>query len=456
MASPEGSAAALREQLARLRRLHEAALAIAAPVQPDAGAKAQLLGTIVSRAVDALGAQAGRLVVAQDEPWRDLVPGTTQEDGHVTVRQTGTVARERLREAGDTLHVLETGEPVYVSDVTEDEAPFGPFPAARERGIGSFAVVALKSGGGILGTLTVDFARPHELGPELRDLLELFAAHAAAALDRVRLLHLQQQHAAALAAQAEAEAAVRVRDDFLSIAAHELRTPITTLRGTVQHLLRRIARDEQLAQGGQAADAATQAERLEQLKRALRRIDERSEKLVRLSEQLLDVTRMESGKLRLERVPTDLVALVRGAIDAARATSETHTFHLRTPEGELIAEVDALRIEQVLTNLLDNAVRYSPAGSLVTVALGRTEGGRARISVRDRGPGIPEGHRARIFDRFYQVPLAGASAGMGLGLYLSRQIVEQHGGRLRVAAARGGGARFVVSLPLAGSAREIA
>src|SRR5688500_16871006 len=161
-----GSEAALREQLGRLRRLHEAALAIAAPVQPDAGAKAQLLGTIVSRAVDALGAQAGRLVVAQDEPWRDLVPGTTQEEGHVTVRQTGTVARERLRAGGDTLHVLETGEAVYVPDL---EAPsrFGPFPVARERGIGSFAIAPLKSGGGIVGTLTMDFAEPGELAPEL-------------------------------------------------------------------------------------------------------------------------------------------------------------------------------------------------------------------------------------------------------------------------------------------------
>src|SRR5688500_5007838 len=241
MSSGGGSEAALREQLARLRRLHEAALAIAAPVPPEAGAKAQLLGTIVSRAVDALSAGAGRLVVAQDEPWRDVVPGTTAADGHVTVRQTGAVVRERLRAGGDTQHVLETGEPVYVSDV---EAPsrFGPFPAARERGIRSFAGVALKSGGGILGTLTVDFPRPEELGPEVRDVLELFAAHAAAALDRVRLLYVQQQHAAALAAQAEAEAAVRVRDEFLSIAAHELRTPITVLRGTVQHLLRRHER----------------------------------------------------------------------------------------------------------------------------------------------------------------------------------------------------------------------
>src|SRR5688500_447699 len=134
-----GSEAALREQLGRLRRLHEAALAIAAPVPPEAESKARLLGTIVSRAVAALGAQAGRLVVAQDEPWRDLVPGTTQDDGHVTVRQTGTVARERLRADGDTLHVLTTGEAVYVSDVMA-KSRFGPFPAARERGIGSFAV----------------------------------------------------------------------------------------------------------------------------------------------------------------------------------------------------------------------------------------------------------------------------------------------------------------------------
>ena len=440
MSAGARSDAALREQLARLRRLHEAALAIAAPVPPEAEAKARLLGTIVSRAVDALGARAGRLVVAQDEPWRDLVPDTTGEDGHVTVRQTGTVARERLRPDGDTLHVLATGEPVYVPDVAA-ESRFGPFPAAVERGIGSFVVVALKSGGGILGTLTLDFPRPHELGPEVRDLLDLFAAHAAAALDRVRLVYLQQQHAAALAAQAEAEAAVRVRDEFISIAAHELRTPITSLRGTAQHLLRRFGRVGTDGSEERSPDDAAQ------LQRALRRIDERSEKLVRLSEQLLDVTRVRGGALRLERAPTDLVALVNGAVEAARDAWGSHAFRVRAAEGSLMVEVDALRIEQVVTNLLDNAVRYSPAGSLVRVSVGRAPDGRARLVVRDHGPGVPEEHRKRIFDRFYQVPLAGATAGMGLGLYLSRQIVEQHGGRIRVGAARGGGARFVVTLP---------
>lgn len=432
MPSGGGSEAALREQLARLRRLHEAALAIAAPVPPDAAAKAQLLGTIVSRAVDALSARSGRLVVAHDEPWRDLVPGTTPADGHVTVRQTGVVVRELLRPGGDTLHALETGEPVYVPDVDQPSL-FGPFPAARARGIGSFAVVPLKSGGGILGTLTVDFPESGELRVEVRDLLELFAAHAAAALDRVGLLSLQQEHALSQAARAEAEAAVRVRDEFISIAAHELRTPITVLRGTVQHLLRQHERG--------LDDAA-------QLQRGLRRIDERSERLVQLSSQLLDATRMQAGRLRLDRAPTDLVALVGSAIEGARATSESHTFRIRAPET-LVAEVDAIRIEQVVTNLLDNAVRYAPPGSLVTVAVVQTQSGRARVTVRDRGPGVPETHRARIFDRFYQVPLAGATAGMGLGLYLARQIVEQHGGRIRVGAAKGGGARFVVSLPVA-------
>jgi signal transduction histidine kinase len=432
---PSGEADRLRDQLTRLRRLHEAALAIAAPVPPDAEAKAHLLGAIVSRAVEALGARSGRLVVAQDEPWRDLVPGTTPDEGHVTVRETGAVARERLRAAGDTLHVLATGDQVLVPDV-EAPHPFGPFPAAQQRGVRSFAIVPLVSGGGILGTLTLDFDRTGELSPELRDVLALFAAHAAAALDRVRLLHLQQAHAKEIAARLEAEAAVRVRDEFLSIAAHELKTPITTLRGTVQHLLRQLAR----AEPDHPVDGAL-------LERGLQRIDERSDKLVRLMSQLLDATRIQAGRLVLDRRPTDLVALAAGVIEAARAAAATHEFVLRTP-GALVAEIDPLRVEQLLTNLVENAVRYAPTGTTVTVSVGQTTSGKARLAVRDQGPGIPEEHRERVFDRFYQVPLAGASAGMGLGLFVARQVAELHGGRIRVGAPKGGGARFVVTLPL--------
>ena len=428
-----GEAARLRDQLTRLRRLHEAALAIAAPVPPDAAAKARLLGAIASHAVEALDALSGRLVVAHDEPWRDLVPGTTSEDGHVTVRQTGTVGREVLRANGDTLHVLATGEPVIVPDVAAPHR-FGPFPAALARGVHSFAIYPLVSGGAVLGTLTLDFGRTGGLAPELGDLLELFSAHAAAALDRVRLFYLQEEHAAELLARLEAEAAVRARDEFLSIAAHELRTPITTLRGTVQHLLR------QLTRSNDAIDPAF-------LERGLRRIDERSDKLVRLMSQLLDATRLQGGRLALDRRPTDLVALATGVIEAARGTSAEHEFELRAP-ATLVADVDPLRIEQVLTNLLDNAVRYSPAGTIIRLVVGQTKTGRARLTVRDHGPGIPEAHRERVFDRFYQVPLAGASAGMGLGLYVARQIVELHGGRIRVGAPKGGGARLAVTLPL--------
>ena len=430
-----GEAARLRDQLTRLRRLHEAALAIAAPVPPDAEAKARLLGDIATRAVEALDALSGRLVVAHDEPWRDLVPGTTSDDGHVTVRQTGTVGREVLRAGGDTLHVLGTGEPVVVPDVAAPHR-FGPFPAALARGVRSFAIYPLISGGAVLGTLTLDFDRTGGLASDLGDLLELFAAHAAAALDRVRLLYLQQAHAAEQLARLEAEAAVRAREEFLSIAAHELRTPITTLRGTVQHLLRQLTRESSTG----AVDPVF-------LERGLRRIDERSDKLVRLMSQLLDATRLQSGRLSLDRRPTDLVALAAGVIEASRATSSEHEFELRAP-ATLVAAVDPLRVEQVLTNLIDNAVRYSPAGTTIRLAVGQTKTGRARLAVRDNGPGIPGAHRERVFDRFYQVPLAGASAGMGLGLYVARQIVELHGGRIRVGAPKGGGARFVFTLPL--------
>lgn len=450
--------AGLRERAARLQRLHEAALAIAAPVSPQPEAKTALLTTIVAHAVAAVGSMAGRLVVATDEPWRDVVSGTMEIEGHMAVRHTGQVARERLRPEGDVAHVLATGAPVFVEHL-DAPSPFGPFPAAKARGVCAFAVVPLRAGGRILGALVVDFARAGVLSSETRETLELFAAHVAAALDRVHLLYLEQQHATERAARAAAETATRARDEFLSVAAHELKTPITSLRGLAQLALRQLDR-----QGTLDPDRAI---------RALRMVDEQSGKLTRLVNQLLDVTRLETGRLSLEKQRTDVVALVRGVIAAARLAGQpTHTIVLHAPPMALEVMVDPLRLEQVVMNLLDNARKFAPLGSTIDVEVWRTdtadvadvadvthgvngtealelgtEMDTVRIAVRDRGPGIPVEHRERVFDRFYQINLAGTASGMGLGLAISREIVALHGGRITLEHPSGGGARFVVILP---------
>ncbi|MHB8619859.1 MAG: ATP-binding protein, partial [Chloroflexota bacterium] len=240
------------------------------------------------------------------------------------------------------------------------------------------------------------------------------------------------------AARHEAQAALRLRDEFLSIAAHELKTPITSLSGHMQLALRKLTR------GGQAdPELAIQA---------LGMVSGQVGKLTRLVNQLFDVSQVEAGKLAISPEPTDLVSLVGQAVANACLTTDRHVI-LVTSSPSLHGFVDAPRLEQVLTNLLDNAIKYSPEGGDVEVAL-HSESSQAELSVRDHGLGIPPEKRERIFDRFYQAHDGSHRGGMGLGLHVSRQIVELHGGEIRAEFPPDGGTRLVVRLPLKASSRN--
>ena len=244
--------------------------------------------------------------------------------------------------------------------------------------------------------------------------------------EREELLAREQQ------ARALTERALRLRDEFLSIAAHELRTPLATVKGHAQMALRRLERAGQLEP--------------ERAAEALRAIAGQSDKLNRLLSQLLDISRLEGGKLALERQPTDVVALVEQVVSATQARDEGHAITLAAPPS-IEAEVDPLRLEQVLTNLLDNAIKYSPDGGPIEVAVSRSMGDALEIAVRDHGVGIPAEKRALIFERFYQAHGNGHKSGLGLGLYVSREIVELHGGEITAEFPSDGGSRFVVGLP---------
>jgi excisionase family DNA binding protein len=244
--------------------------------------------------------------------------------------------------------------------------------------------------------------------------------------------NLQRSLAAAQTARAEAEEALRVREEFLSIASHELRTPITVLAAQAQLSLRRLERNGQL-----------EPERVAQ---ALRTMGSQADKLSRLVNQLLDVSRLNGGKLQLDPAPTDLVALVDQLVTSTRSLTDRHSVSLTAP-ASLECEVDALRLEQVLTNLLDNAIKYSPDGGAIEVVLARTSASSVEVSVRDHGLGVPVEKRGRIFERFFQAHGSGHS-GMGLGLYVSRHIVELHGGQIRAEFPDDGGTRVCVQLPI--------
>ena len=180
--------------------------------------------------------------------------------------------------------------------------------------------------------------------------------------------------------------------------------------------------------------------------RQLETIDREAGKLARLVDQLLDVSRIQEGRLSLDRRPADLVDLVEDVAAVARWRTERHEIAVSRP-SRLQAVVDALRLEQVLVNLLDNAMRYSPDGGRIELTLSEPEPSTVEIAVRDHGSGTPTEKRARIFERFYQAHTEDYASGMGLGLYISRQIVELHAGTIRAEFPEDGGTRFVIHVP---------
>ena len=276
---------------------------------------------------------------------------------------------------------------------------------ARERKLGAITFVAAESG--------------RHYTPADLTLAEDLGHRASVAIDNARLYH-------------EAQDALAIRDEFLSVAAHELRTPMTNVRGYTEIMLRQFER---------AGDVD-----MDRLHHVLQGLDRQSRKLALLVTHLLDISRLEEGQLRLERVVTDITRLVMDVVAGLRLTASQRMIQVHAPSPAL-ALVDPLRLEQVVTNLLDNAIKYSPADQPIEIEVWMPAADTACLAVRDHGKGIPPERRQRLFERFYQVHRGSTTGGLGLGLYISRRIIELHGGHIEVDFPPDGGTRFVVSLP---------
>jgi signal transduction histidine kinase len=250
-------------------------------------------------------------------------------------------------------------------------------------------------------------------------------------VDRERLL--KQEHDARLSA----EEAVRARDEFISIAAHELRTPLAALQLQVTQLERRARAAADDPDCGTCAD---------KLGRAMRQLD----RLKRLVSTLLDVTRITGAGLAVERDEIDLVSVARRAVDefacAAAAAGSTITVDA---SGPVVGAWDASGLDQILMNLLENAIKYG-GGHAIELAV-RAQGGTAVLTVRDGGIGIAAEHVARIFERFERAVSVRNYGGLGLGLFIVRHIAEAHGGTVAVESRPGDGSTFTVRLPLSGA-----
>ena len=368
-----------------------------------------VLDIVARRVVEALGGTCLIRLVSADGQW--LEPAASYHpdpEARAFGEAMFAAAPERVTE-GLNGRVMQTGQPVLIPVVDQERfrAAIKPeYAAYLERfGTHSVLIVPLRVRGRLLGVLSAARETPgRPYTPEDQALLQELADRAALAVDNARLYQ-------------EAQEAIRARDQFLSIASHELRTPITSLKGYAQLLLRAAARDR--------VDPA-------RLARYLRSMDELVNHLNELTEDLLNVARLRTGQLALQPRPLDLAALVREV--AARYQDHLEDgHHLVVEAGAVPCPVvaDARRLEQVLTNLLDNALKYSPDGGEIRVSLRREEDGNV-LSVRDEGIGLPPGSDDAIFAPFERTSSAEARQipGLGLGLYISRSIVERHGGRI--------------------------
>jgi PAS domain S-box-containing protein len=325
--------------------------------------------------------------------------------------------------------VLETGEPVLLPTIPDDvlarsARDAGHLDLMRSLGLTSAIWLPLTARGRTIGALGLFAGESgRRFAPDDLVLAQEIGRRAALAVDNARLYR-------------ESQDAVRARDEFLSIASHELRTPVTAVKGAAQLLQRARARG--------ALDEI-------RLDRYVRTFAEGSDRLAALTDDLLDVSRLRTGHLVLRLEPVDVAALVRTLTERyGEQVAERHAFAVQTEEVCTV-QADPVRLEQVIMNLVTNAVKYSPDGGAIAVSVLPAEGG-VEIDVADRGIGLPPGTADVIFQPFGRAPNAAARQipGMGLGLYICRGLIERLGGRIWAeSGGEGAGTTMRVWLPCA-------
>ncbi|KFA93003.1 GAF domain-containing sensor histidine kinase [Archangium violaceum] len=338
----------------------------------------------------------------------------------------GTV-HARRQKLGEGLHgsAVSNGRAVLLPDIDVEEARASGglpeyLPYLDRYGPQSLLVVPLTVKGRVFGSLGVvrDVAGGRPFGEEDQMLLQSLGERAALAIEDARLY-------------GAATEAVRLRDDFLSVAGHELKTPLSALRLQIQ-MLARTARE--------VATTPGLAQRVEKAERT-------SERLGALIDELLDAGRITAGRLKLEREEVDLAALTRDTVGRmSEALARTGSEVKLVADASVPGRWDRVRLEQVVGNLLSNAAKYG-RGQPVEVLVESGLDGRARLLVKDNGIGIAPEDQARIFERFERAVNGQQFNGLGLGLWICREIIESHGGHILVRSVPGEGSTFTVELP---------
>jgi signal transduction histidine kinase len=425
MATEQGTTPSARE----IRGLHDAALALASELS---------LRGLLKRIVD----------LARELAYAEYAAlGVPGEDGTLDEFVASGISPETHAAIGDLPHgrgvlglLLHEDESLRLPDLNQhpDSVGFPPHhPPMR-----SFLGVPIVLQGKILGNLylTNRLDTP-EFSADDQRLIEMLAAHAAVAIERAELYDRIEQNAAQQAEMVTQLQAAnerlreldQLKSDFVSLVSHELRAPLTNMKGALELLLDSL----EMLEGSRGWAL-------------LEVLDEEVARLTRLVQGVLEVTRIEAGRLSIDQQPLDLRRHLEKVVQQVDVRAAQHDFVLHADENLPLVAADPDRVTDILSNLLDNAMKYSPRGGEITIET-QTENGTLTVSIVDRGVGIPAEQLDDVFDKFHRIDTSDAreSYGYGLGLYITRKLVEAQGGKIWVDSTPGQGSRFSFTLPLA-------
>lgn len=364
----------------------------------------------------------GSLGVGSEE-FVDIAPLSAKSQAQGATRRIVDITPSPIsaRPHGVTRKIITTGEPVIIADVDTVE---GTNPILLAAGIKSYAGVPIKAKEAIIGVLFVHSTRRNAFDGKVR-LIVAFADEAAIAIENARLY----KEASTVGALREAD---RLKTELLANVSHDLRTPLTSIKGYTTTILRHYDR---------LGD--------EEKRDFLHEIELASDRLTELIENLLQLSRLEAGGFHIQKEPVAIATMASNAIEDLEQKASTHHFVIHFQESLPLVDADSRRIRQVLDNLLSNAVKYSPEDTEVSVDC-KANDNELVVRVRDQGVGISPEELGKIFDRFYQAS-SGASkrgGGVGLGLAICKGIIEAHGGRIWAESVLDHGSTFTFTLPL--------
>lgn len=415
-----------------------------------------LLVDVVDNAIEITGAERGFLMLLENPVMIDhrlfdpVITPPPMERARMQFRVARSAAKKDLKKESFKIsmsiaqQVAETAQAVWIKDAQMEKRPMKPSDSVTNLDLRTILCVSLKLEKKVLGVLYVDSRFIMRTFTE-EDLImiEALSEHASVAIGKATLHEESMQLARIEQENQELRVLDRKKSDFINMLSHEFRTPLTVIQGYAERL-----------KNGRVAD-------LEQMKEHAGIMHAEAKRLGRMVDDLLDISRIKSGRDKIHRVEADLGMILQRAVETMRANADARSQRLNfaAARSPITATIDPDKIYQVAINLIDNAVKYTPEKGEITLSLDEIPtlevqgdvfiAGFAQVSVSDTGNGIVPEDREKIFEEFYRTSTAMRSKehGTGLGLSICRGIVQAHGGRIWVESQQGKGCKFIFTIP---------